>query len=299
MTNQGLQIELCHLDFENEEAGRFKTPLNCKTESKWSQGRISLHMTYYTNNFGAFRALRTGPFQVSVGWNVLPRGTEKYDLFHIDNIRRPRLPPHWESPLYRDFFEEVSPNSSLTLRLSGGLHAEDICILENTDMTKPKGFSIGNRNEEYLTGRSNQIDPMMYVYWSSYDPPYLTLDIRSYGPSRLDTTQELFSANKHPLSDFKLQEGSSLATWFGWNKMLFIALSRLKPGYPLEQYIDIQLDSIAGGADSLLQLASADPLRAHRNYPRIDLLAAMPLEGPSDMGSGKVIYGQDISGIDL
>ena len=66
MTNQGLQIELRHSISESEESGRFETPLCCTKASMWGKMIISLHMTYYTDNFGRLRALRTGPFQVGM-----------------------------------------------------------------------------------------------------------------------------------------------------------------------------------------------------------------------------------------
>ena len=64
MTNQGLQIELRYSNSEMGEVGRFESPLRCTKESTWGKEILSLHMTYYTDEFefGALRALRTGPF---------------------------------------------------------------------------------------------------------------------------------------------------------------------------------------------------------------------------------------------
>lgn len=295
MTNQGLQIELRYSNSENEEAGRFETPLRCTKESMWGQRIISLHMTYYTDKIGGLRALRTGPFQISIMRTELLCSMEKSDSFHIDDFRRPKLPPHWEAPLYSNLSTEASWFDSLILRLSGRLHADDIYIFENTGMTKVKGFSIVDRNKGFLAGQSSHIFPMMYVYWSHDDPAYLTFDFGPFDPSRSESSQELSSARKHPSGDFKLQAGNLLATWFSEDKMLFIALSRLRPA---EACIDIQLDSIHSGTEDLLQLTKAEPWRAHKYYPRTDFVPAFnESELPSDEGLGQVMYGQEISGI--
>ena len=284
MTNQGLQIELRHSDFENEEAGRFETPLRCTKGSMWDQRILSLHMTYYTDEIGALRALRTGPFQVGVVRDLY-HGTEKCDSFHIDDLRHPKLPPHWETPLYSNLSSGVSCFDSLTLRLSGRLHAEDICISQTTGMKSEKSFSIVNKG--YLDSQSN-----LYVYWSHDDDrAYLMFDIRPDDASRFDSTQELFNANEYPLRDLKLQAGNSLATWFSGDKILFITLSTTRP---VESCIDIQLDCIDSGAEGLLQLIKADPLRAHEDYPRTDLADFSEFEQFFVQGSGRVMYGQEI-----
>ena len=295
MTNQGLQIELRYSKTEKEEAGRFETPLRCTKGSVRDLSVLNLHMTYYTDEMGALRALRTGPFQVGVMRNNLLNGTEKCDSFHIDDFRHPKLPPHCETPLYPNLLTEVSCFNSLTLRLSGRLRAKDICISQTRGMTRETSFSIVNKG--YLGSQSN-----MHVYWSHDDDrAYLTFGIRSVDPSRFDSTQEFFTADKYPLSDFKLQVGNSLATWFCGSQILFIALSNSQAVKPC---IDIQLDSFDGPAEGLRQLTKADPLRAHNDYPQIDLLAAFnEIEVPSDMPSdnvlGQVMYGQEVSGIDL
>ena len=288
ITNQGLQIELRHSNSENEEAGTFETPLLC-TDSP-SEHVISLHMTYYTDKFGALRALRTGPFTGSIMRNELLRSMNKSSSFHIDDFRRPKLPPH------SNFVLKGSCLDSLTLRLSGESRREDIWIFKETGIENKKGFSIVDRSRGVLAGRSIKKFPMMYVSWShGPDPTHLTLNIRPFDPSGFDSTQELFSADKHPLNDFKLQAGNSLATWFGGGKILFIALSR---HLPAKHCIDLQLDSIRSGTEGLLQLTKADPLRSHKDYPKIELVPAFSqFKLPSVEGSGQMIYGQELSAL--
>ena len=293
MTNQGLQIELRHSISESEESGRFETPLCCTKASMWGKMIISLHMTYYTDNFGRLRALRTGPFQVGMMENELLRGTEKSDSFHIDDFRRPKRPSHSETTLYLNPFTEVSYFDSLTLRLRGGLlQAENIHIFEHIGMTKAKGFSIVHHNEGPFARHSNHIIPMMYVYWShDEDPANLTLDI-ALNRSMLDSTQPLFDAAKHSLSNVKLQAGNSLAIWFGGNKILFTAFSRQRAE---EAFIDLQLDRIHSRTEGLC-LTKADPFRAHKDYSKIDLVPAFYQFGlPSEKTSGLEMYGQEIS----
>ena len=277
MTNQGLQIELRHSNSENEEVGKFETPLLCTNGS--SQEVISLHMTYYTDNFGALRALRTGPFKGSIMRNELLRSMNKSSSFHIDDFRRPKLPPR----------REITLSDSLILRLSGGLHTEDICIFENTGMTKVKSFSIFDRTKGYLGSQLN-----VYVYWSyDDDRAYLRFGTRPVDPSRSDSIQDFFSAN----SDFKLQAGNSLATWFNEYQILFIALSNSRE---VEPCIDIQLDNVDGAEEGLLQLTKADPLRKHNDYSQIYLLVAMnEIEVPEDEDLGRAMYGQEISGMNV
>ena len=125
MTNQGFEIELRIPNSENEIAGRFETPLRCTKESMRGQMIISLHMTYYTDNTGAMRALRTGPFQVGMMRKALLPDTEKSYSFHIDDFRRPKLHPHWETPLYTIRPNDTFRLDSLILRLSGGIRAEE------------------------------------------------------------------------------------------------------------------------------------------------------------------------------
>ena len=286
ITNQGLQIELRYSSFENEEAGRFETPLRCIKGSILDMSMLSLHMTYYADEMGALRALRTGPSQVGVMETALVHGTRNSDSFHIDDFRHPKLPPHWETPLYSNLFPKVSCFNSLTLRLSGRLDAEDICISQTTGTTGEGSFSIVNR--DYLGSPSN-----MYVYWSD-DRTYLTFGIRPVDPSRFDSTQELFKGNKWPLSDFKLQAGNSLATWFSTDQILFIALSNPRSR---EACIDIQLDGIHDAAECFNQLTKADPLRVYKAYPPINLITlldkiSLPSDIPSDKGSGKEMYGR-------
>lgn len=292
MTNQGFQIELRFPNFQKNKEGRFETPLRCTKESMWDQMIISLHMTYYTDNTGALRALRTGPFQVEMMQKALLPGTEKSYSFHIDDFRRPKLLPHRETPLYKIRPTEVSCLDSLTLRLSGGLRAEDICILETTGRRQYGSLCVVDRHIGFLAARSDQIIPIIYVYWSFDDgPAYLKFKFRPFAPSRFGSTQELF-ANKSPLDDSKLQAGNSLATWFCGNKILFIALSRLRPR---EACIDIQLDTIPSGTEGLLQLSKADPLRAHKDYPKIDFVPAFSqTELPSNKTSGRMMYGMPI-----
>ena len=299
MTNQGFQIELRFPDSENKIAGRFETPLRCTKESMRGIMIISLHMTYYTDNTGALRALRTGPFQVGMMRNALPPGTEKSYSFHIDNFRRPKLLPHRESLLYEIRPLQLSCLDSLTLRLSGGLRSENICICENTGPRGLNGsFCVVNRYEGSLAARLNQIFPMIHVYWSyDNDSAYLTCHFGPFDPSRFSSTQELFTANKRPFNVIKLQAGNSLATWFSGNKMLFIALSRLQLR---EACIDIQLDTIPNRTEGLLQLSKADPLRAHKHYPNKDLFIDFSQTGlPWTASSGKEMYGVRTWHIDL
>ena len=143
MTNQGLQLELRYSDAETEEARRFETPLRCTKERMWGQSIISLHMTYYTDQIGALRALRTGPSQVGMMGNELLPGTERSDFFHIDDYRHPKLLPNWITPLYSELSAEHYSFGSLTLRLRGGIHGKHICISAST---KGEGaFSIVDR----------------------------------------------------------------------------------------------------------------------------------------------------------
>ena len=312
MTNQGFQIELRLPNSENKKAGRFETPLHCTKESMWGHVVISLYMTYYTDDIGALRALRSGPFQVGMMKMRDHRyDTDRVEEFHIDDFRRPKLLPHQETPLYTIRPTEVSRLDLLTLRLSGELRAEDICISENTGPRRLNGsFCVVDRNKAFLAAQSNQTIPIIYVYWSyDYDPAYLTFRLRPFDPSRFGSTQELLSANKRPLSDFKLQAGNSLAnwftgdkillqagnslaTWFSGDKILFIALSILRPR---EACIDIQLDTIPRGTEGLLQLSKADPLRGHTGYPKITAFAQTEL--PSKKTSGQLMYGVPISGL--
>ena len=299
MTNQGFQIELRFPSYEKKKAGRFETPLRCTKESMWGQVVISLHMTYYTDDIGALRALRSGPFQVGMmrtALLLLPDMEKSYS-FHIDDFRRPKLLPHRETPLYMIRPTELSCLESLTLRLSGGLRAEDICISENSGPRRLNGsFYVVDRSKGFLAARSNQIIPIIYVYWSYEDDrAYLKFLFRPFDPSRFDSTQELFSADKRPLNNFKLQDGNSLATWFTGDKILFIGLSRLRPR---EACIDLQLDTIQSGTEGLLQLSKADPVRAHKDYPRIDLVPAFSqTKLPSGEISGKEMYGEPIYGL--
>ena len=145
-------------------------------------------MTYYTDGRGALRALRTGPFEVGIIKNAqlrLLRGHQSA-FFHIDDFRRRKLQAHWETRLYWNVIQW------LTLRLSGGLEAEDICIHENTG--RMKGFSIINRNTKFLSGQSNQNFPIMYIYWDALE--CLTFNVPSFDASRSDGDQEPFSAKE-------------------------------------------------------------------------------------------------------
>ena len=132
----------------------------------------------------------------------------------------------------------------------------------------------------------------MYVYWShDEDPANLTLDI-ALNRSMLDSTQPLFDADKHPLSNVKLQAGNSLAIWFGGNKILFTAFSRQRAE---EAFIDLQLDRIHSRTEGLC-LTKADPFRAHKDCSKIDLVPAFYQFGlPSEKTSGLEMYGQEIS----
>ena len=298
MTNQGFQIELRYSITENELAGTFETPLRCTKESMLGQSIISLHMTYYTDNIGALRAFRTGPFQVSMMRNELLPGTETSHSFHIDEFRRPKLPPHWETPLYSNLSAVVDSFDSLTLRLSGRIHAEDICIFEHTDMTKCNGcFTIVDRNKGFLAGRSTEVVPLMYANWShDDDPAHLTIDMGPFNPSRFDNTQELFGANKDPSSHFKLPTGNSFTTWFSDDKILSIALSKLRPR---EACIDIQLDTIDSWNEGLLQPSRANFLRALKVFPEINLVPAFSqTELPSKESSGDIMYKLQIPGFE-
>ena len=291
MTNQGFQIELRHSKSENEEAGRFETPLRCTKESLWGQRIISLHMTCYIDNTGALRALRTGPFQIGVMRNELLCSMEESCSFHIDDFRRQKLPPHWETTLFLKISTIFSCPEAVFLRLSGELHAEDVHIPENTGTRENGFFSIvDHRDRRYFAGRSTQLGPIMCVRWSFDDgPAYLTFFFRPFDPSWSGNSQEVFSANKHPFDGFKLQAGNSLATWFKGDKILFIAISK--------RFIDIQLDTIHSGTEGLLQLSKVDPLRTHKDYPRIDLVPAFSQTWlPSKDHSGQAIYGVPIKG---
>ena len=288
MTNQGLQIELRHSNSENEEAGRFETPLRCIKKYSLDPGILSLHMTYYTDEMGALRATRTGPSQFGSMEDALLHSTRNSDSFHIDDFRHPKLPPHWETRVYSNPFSVNSNISSLTLRLSGRLDAKDICISQTTGMTREGSFSIVNR--DYLGSQSN-----MCVYWSNgrHFHKYLAFGIRPVNPWRFDSTQELFKTSKWPLSDFKLQAGNSLATWFSTDQILFIALSNPQ----LEDLcVDIQLDSIRDAVECFKQLTKADPLRGYKDYPPIFLITSLLLDShiPSDKVSGKELYGRTL-----
>ena len=288
ITNQGFQIELRYPGSENEEAARFETPLRCMKKSM--SGVISLDMTYYTEKSGALRAFRTGPFQVSSISKKFFHDIEKSYSFHIDDFRRPKLPPHWETRLYSRLPSVGYSFDSLNLRLRGGLRAEDICIPEKTSTGC---FAIVSRNGGPFGDESTQFFPVTYVYWSHDDEPtHLTFDFGSFDPS---STQGPFSPNENPLNGFKLQYGQSFATCFSWNQILFIAVSRLQPR---EACIDIQLESIDSEADGLLK---ADPFRTRKDYPRGNFIQAFslirwPSEEDSD-SSGQVMYGVPISGM--
>lgn len=290
MTNQGLQIELRHSYFKNDEAGRFETPLRCTNRNIWPQRTISLGMTYYTDETGALRALRTAPFEVGTMEDELLRVTKSSDSFHIDEFRRPKLPPH------AILSTEVSGLESLSLRLSGGLNAREIYVSKSTGMMREQGFYILDRNEKFPLYETL---PKVYVD-SSYhdDPTCLMFDFRPFCQSG-SARQGFFSPNINPSSAFKLQAGNSLATRFSRDKILFIALSRLGP---LGQArIDIQLERVKSKTEGLLQLLKADPVRAHKDYLNRHSLAAfnkIPLPSEEGSGQGQVMYGQDIYGID-
>ena len=167
----------------------------------------------------------------------------------------------------------------------------NICNSENIG---PRGlnvsFCVVDRNEESLAARSNQIFPVIHVFWSyDNDTTYLTIYFRPCDPSMFGSTQELFSAKKRPFNEIKLKAGNSLATWFSGDKILFIALSRLRPR---EACIDIQLDTIPNGTEGLLQLSKADPLRAHEDYPNKEHLIDSPQTWlPWKESSGREMYG--------
>ena len=294
MTNQGFQIELRHSNAENEEAGRFESPLRCTKESMLDHTIISLHMTYYTDGTGALRALRTGPFQVGMMINELLGDTEKSDTFHIDDFRCPKLPPHIGTPLYTVLPTDKNCSDSLTVRLSGGSYAEDICLFKNIGVPGVRGcFSIVDRSKASFAGGLNPIVPIMYVYWSQDgDPAYMTFKFR---PLSSDSTQRPPSASSGSLSPFKLQAGNSLATWASADKMLFIAFLRPQR---LEAYIDIQVNAIRGGMEGLFRLTKADPLRLYKHYPVVNLFPdSLETELPWTESSGKWMYGLEINGI--
>ena len=292
MTNQGLQIDLRYSDSENEEVGRFETPLRCTEQSIWGQFVIGLHMTYYTDDTGASRALRTGPSQIDMMRNEILSGMKKSYSFHIDDFRRAKLPFHRAIPLCSNLSDVVSPFDSL-MRLSGGLHAEDVYVSESRSTNTRNGsFCIVDRTRGLLAGQTIPILPVMYVYWSlDDDPAYLTFDSQPFDPSSFDSNQNPFIANKRPLGRLKLQAGNTLATWFSAHKILFIALSQSRT---LEKYIDIQLDNIDSVEEGLLQLTKANPFSTHRPYPREGLLRAFPQSKPPwKESSGNSMYGQN------
>lgn len=286
MTNQGLQIKLLNSNSRIARKESFETPLRCTKESTWSHDLISIYITYYADENGALRAFRTGPFHVGVMKNKVLRGKAKFYSFHIDDFRRPRLPPHWAR----------SWNPSISLGFSGSLDAADICIFKNTDKTTEKGFSIVDRSERFFKGRSYQIFPMISVYWS-HDGKYLTFGFPLDNHAGLNADEELFSGEKQILSDFKLQAGNSLVAWLSEIQILFIALSSLQSSG--QARIDIQLDIVNHATEDLHQLRKADVLRADRVTLSSKLQAYADKSWlPVDVGSGQEIYGQEIPGID-
>ena len=256
MTNQGFKIELLYSDPENEEAGRFETPLRCTGSmwDLWGQTIVTLHMTYYTDRTGALRALRTGTSQVGRMRNELVRDTETFCSFYIDDVRHLKLPPHWTTPLYKYPFTDGPCFDPLTLRLRGALHAEDVCISENTGMRGSEGsFWIVDGTNGNSIGRPAQAFPIMYAYWSH--GRHLMINLGPFIPLGFDSNQKLSGANVLSSNSFELQAGNSLATGFNASKILFIAIVELGP---LEIYIDIQLSTFHRRTEGLLKLTKAN-----------------------------------------
>ena len=107
-----------------------------------------------------------------------------------------------------------------------------------------------------------------------------------------DSIQELLGdlSRSYYSNHIEVKAGNSFTTWFGEDKILSVAFSRLRPA---QAYIDIQLDSIYSDTEGLLQLQRADPMRAYHDMEEIESLAALyESDQSSGKGSGLVMYGQ-------